>query len=45
LFERKQGNPAAMLNLEDRKERLAKRYHNLDEGGKKIHEYIHVSPV
>ena len=42
MFERKGGNPTAMLNLEDRKERLSKRYKNISSDAEKIHEHIKV---
>uniref|UniRef100_H2ZKA8 AAA+ ATPase domain-containing protein n=1 Tax=Ciona savignyi TaxID=51511 RepID=H2ZKA8_CIOSA len=40
LFERKQSNPAAILNLEDRKDRLAKRYAMIIADGEAIHQCV-----
>lgn len=43
LFERKQGNLAALLNLEDRKERIAKRYGVISSDGEKIRKCVQVN--
>ncbi|XP_066292954.1 dynein beta chain, ciliary-like [Branchiostoma lanceolatum] len=38
LYERKDGKETSLLNLDDREERLAKRYAETKESGNKIHE-------
>ncbi len=42
LFERKEGKHESLLNLEDRTERLKKRYDEIDQTGQKIHELVKV---
>lgn len=42
LFERKEDKHETLLNLDDRKERLDKRYSNIKDIGKKIHELLQV---
>lgn len=42
LFERKEDKHETLLNLDDRKERLEKRYSNIKDIGKKIHELLQV---
>lgn len=45
LFERKkEGKTDHMLNLDDRNERITKRYNEIQEVGKKIHDLVKVSP-
>ncbi|CAK8695850.1 unnamed protein product [Clavelina lepadiformis] len=40
LFDRKLGNPTALLNLDDRKDRISKRYNAITADGEKIHQCI-----
>lgn len=40
IFERKDGKKETLLNLDDRSERLEKRYNLIRESGKKIHELV-----
>ncbi|XP_032831905.2 dynein axonemal heavy chain 9 isoform X1 [Petromyzon marinus] len=40
IFERKDGKREALLNLDDRKERLEKRYQVLRDSGQKIHDLL-----
>ncbi|XP_043921477.1 dynein axonemal heavy chain 11 [Protopterus annectens] len=43
FFSRKDNKKEALLNLEDREERIAKRYRLIQEDGVKIHELVQVS--
>eukprot|EP00058_Branchiostoma_floridae_P013849 XP_002599337.1 hypothetical protein BRAFLDRAFT_275161 [Branchiostoma floridae] len=40
LYERKDGKETSLLNLDDREERLAKRYAETKESGNKIHDLV-----
>ncbi|KAI8492613.1 Dynein heavy chain 9, axonemal, partial [Branchiostoma belcheri] len=40
LYERKDGKEVSLLNLDDREERLAKRYAETKESGNKIHDLV-----
>lgn len=42
LYERKEGKYETLLNLDDREERLNKRYHEVSEAGKTIHQLVEV---
>ena len=42
LFERKEEKYETVLNLDDRKERLEKRYTNIKDIGKKLHAILQV---
>ncbi len=42
LFERKEGKKETLLNLEDREDRLKKRYGEIAEAGAKIHGLLGV---
>ena len=42
LFERKEGKNESLLNLEDRPERLKKRYDEIAQAGQKIHGLLAV---
>ena len=45
LFERKEEKHETLLNLDDRKERLEKRYANIKDIGNKIHDLLKVKLV
>lgn len=42
MFERKVDNKGALLNLDDRKDKLTKRYNSITADGVKIHNLINV---
>ena len=42
LFERKEGKNESLLNLDDRDERLRKRYEEINQAGDKIHGLLKV---
>lgn len=44
LFERKEDKHDTLLNLDDRKERLEKRYNEIRLVGEKIHTLLQVNP-
>ena len=43
LFERKEGKNETLLNLDDRADRLKKRYDEIAQAGEKIHGLLKVS--
>ena len=43
LFERKEGKNESLLNLDDRQDRLKKRYDEISQAGEKIHGLLKVS--
>ena len=43
LFERKEGKNETLLNLDDRTDRLKKRYDEIAQAGEKIHGLVKVS--
>ena len=43
LFERKEGKNESLLNMDDRDDRLKKRYGEVEEAGNQIHKLLAVS--
>ena len=42
LFERKEGKNESLLNLDDRKDRLEKRYTDIEAAGQQLHQLLEV---